>query len=100
MESLTGSAEQRRNGPALRMAADDDVADTQGFHGEFNRGGGGIGVARALAGGTMLPTFLTTNKSPGLLCVMSSASTRESEQVMNSVCGFWPSCDSLRKSFR
>src|SRR5476651_2141561 len=51
-------------------------------------------------GGTMLPTFSTTNKSPGRLCVMSSASTRESEQVMNSVCGFCPSCDNLRNSLR
>jgi len=41
------------------------------------------------AGGTMLPGFLTTKRSPGLLLVTSSARTRESEQVMNSVCGFW-----------
>jgi len=52
------------------------------------------------AGGTMLPTFLTTNKSPGWLWVISSASTRESEQVMKSVCGFWPSRESWRNSLR
>ncbi len=40
-----------------------------------------------LAGGTMLLTFLTTNKSPGWLWVINSASTRESEQVMNRVSG-------------
>ena len=32
------------------MAADDDVADAQGFDGKFDGGGGGIGVA-ARAGG-------------------------------------------------
>jgi len=52
------------------------------------------------AGGTMLPTFFTTNKSPGWLCVINSASTRESEQVMNSVCGFCPSRESLRNRLR
>ena len=51
-------------------------------------------------GGTMLPTFFTTNKSPGWLCVMSSASTRESEQVMKSVCGFCPSRERRWKSAR
>ena len=43
-------AEQRRHRAALRMAADDDVADAQIFDGEFNRGGGGIGVARRAGG--------------------------------------------------
>src|SRR5437879_4558499 len=53
-----------------------------------------------VAGGTMLPAFLTTNKSPGWLCVTNSANTRESEQVMNNVCGFWPSRDSRANSSR
>ena len=47
----------------------------------------------AAEGGTMLPMFFTTNKSPGLLWVINSASTRESAHVMNNVCGFWPSRD-------
>jgi hypothetical protein len=52
------------------------------------------------AGGTMFPTFFTTNKSPGLLCVINSAITRESEHVMNSVCGFCPSFESRRNNAR
>ncbi len=51
-------------------------------------------------GGTMLPTFLTTNRSPGLLCVMSSAMTRESEHVMNSVYGDCPSRESFSNNSR
>lgn len=53
-----------------------------------------------VAGGTMLPTFLTTNKSPGWLWGINSASTRESEPVMNRVSGFWPCRDSFVKSAR
>src|ERR1700759_2602623 len=41
----------------------------------------------SVEGGTILQTVFTTNKSPGWLWVISSANTRESEQVMKSVCG-------------
>ena len=42
--------EQRGDRAALGMAADDDIVDPQGFHGEFNRGGGGIRIALRAGG--------------------------------------------------
>ena len=59
-----------------------------------------LGSPLTVAGGTMLPTFMTTNKSPGWLWGINSASTRESEPVMNRVSGFWPCRDSFVKSAR
>ena len=42
-------------------------------------------------GGTMLPALRRMNSSPGSVCVSKLGSMRESEHVMNSACGFWPS---------
>src|SRR6185369_8742250 len=43
-------AEEGGDGAALRMAADDDVADLQEIHGELDGGGGGVGIALRAGG--------------------------------------------------
>ena len=50
--------------------------------------------------GTKLPTLRTMNSSPGAALVMRWGTTRESEQVMKSVSGFWPAEASCSNSAR
>jgi len=78
------------DGPALGVAANDDVGDLEIDDGKFDGGGGGVGIAEHAGGGDDIADVFDDKEVAGF----------ESEQVMKRVWGFWPSWESLRKSFR
>ena len=51
-------------------------------------------------GGTRLPALRRTNRSPGSAWQIRSGTIRESEQAMNSACGFCPSASLRNMSSR
>ncbi len=65
--SIRQAAEQGSHRAALRMAAHDNVADAQGLHANSIAAAVELVLPVEVDGGMMLPTFFTTNKSPGLL---------------------------------
>ena len=80
--------QQSVHGSAERMAADDDVLDSQTGHGELD-GRPFAAVGRSV-GGHDVARVADDEQIAGSVCVIRLGLMRESEHVMNSASGCWP----------